>query len=43
MDDSQASSISRSGIRLSAGPKSISDIALITSEAVIDFPERAKA
>lgn len=41
--NSPASSCSNSGTRLSAGPKSISTIALITSEAVMDLPERARA
>jgi hypothetical protein len=40
---SPASSCSSSGTRLSAGPKSMSTMALMTSVAVIDFPDRDRA
>jgi hypothetical protein len=41
--DSPASSCSNNGTRLSAGPKSISTMALMTSVAVIDFPDLDRA
>ena len=42
-EDVPANSTSNNGTRLSAGPKSSSVIALMTSEAVICFPDRATA
>jgi hypothetical protein len=41
--NSPASSCSSNGTRLSAGPKSMSTMALMTSVAVIDFPDLDRA